>query len=48
MEQWVTFNRKYAEKWPVIITRKDPLPEATERDGEKGKLEKYFSEKPAQ
>ena len=30
--------------WPVIITKKDPLPEAEERDGETGKLEKYFSE----
>ena len=30
--------------WPVIVTKKDPLPEATERDGEPGKLGKYFSE----
>ena len=33
-EKWVEFNRKYAEQWPVIITKKDPLPEADERDGE--------------
>jgi hypothetical protein len=33
--------------WPVIITKKDPLPEAEARDGETGKLEKYFSEAPA-
>ena len=44
MEKWVEFNRKYSEIWPVIITQKDPLPEAEERDGETGKLEKYFSE----
>ena len=44
MEKWVEFNRKYSEMWPVIITKKDPLPEAEERDGETGKLEKYFSE----
>ena len=42
-ESWVEFNRKYSELWPVI-TKKDPLPEADERDGEEGKLEKYFSE----
>ena len=30
--------------WPVIVTRKDPLPEAEARDGESGKLQKYFSE----
>jgi len=44
MEEWVEFNRKYSEMWPVITQRKDPLPEAEERDGETGKLAKYFSE----
>ena len=48
MEKWVEFNRKYSEIWPVIITQKDPLPEAEERDGETGKLEKYFSENPGE
>ena len=47
-EQWVEFNRKYSEMWPVIVTRKDPLPDAEERDGETGKLEKYFSESPGE
>ena len=44
MEKWVEFNRKYSELWPVITERKDPLPEATERDGETDKITKYFSE----
>ena len=44
MEDWVTFNRKYSEAWPVIVTKRDPLPEAEERDGETGKMDKYFSE----
>ena len=44
----VEFNRKYSELWPVIITRKDPLPEAEARDGEEGKLDKYFSEAPGE
>jgi len=44
MEEWVTFNRKFSEAWPVLVTRRDPLPEADERDGEPGKMEKYFSE----
>jgi ferredoxin len=30
--------------WPVIITKKDPLPDADARDGEAGKLDKYFTE----
>ena len=46
MEKWVEFNRKYSMLWPVITQRKDPLPGAEERDGETGKLEKYFSESP--
>jgi ferredoxin len=38
----------YSLQWPVIITKKDPLPNAEERDGEEGKLEKYFSEAPGE
>ena len=41
-------GRKYAELWPVITQKRDPLPEATERDGEKDKLTKYFSENPGE
>ena len=44
MDEWVEFNRKYSEMWPVITQRKDPLPEAEARDGEPGKRDKYFSE----
>ena len=44
MEKWVDFNRKYSEAWPVIVTKKDELPDAEAHDGEEGKLEKYFSE----
>ena len=43
MEKWVEFNRKYSEMWPVIITKKDPLPNAEEMDGKEGKME-LFSE----
>ena len=47
-EKWVEFNRKYAEIWPVILSKRDPLPNADERNGEEGKLEKYFSENPGE
>ena len=43
MEKWVEFNRKYSEMWPVIITKKDPLPTADDMDGKEGKIE-LFSE----
>ena len=48
LEDWVELNRKYAELWPVITLRKDPMAEATDRDGETDKLTKYFSEKPGE
>ncbi len=45
-ETWVAFNLKYAEKWPVIIERKDPLDGAARHDGMAGKLQNLFSETP--
>jgi len=47
MEKWVEFNRKYSELWPVIITKKDQLPNAEEMDGKEGKME-LFSEAPGE
>ncbi len=48
MEKWVEFNRKYSEIWPVIYEKTDPQPDAENHEGEEGKLEKYFSEKPGE
>ncbi len=47
MQEWVEFNRKYSEVWPVILSAKDPLPEAEEMDGKADKLTTAFSESPA-
>jgi ferredoxin len=44
-EKWVEFNLKYSEMWPVIITKKDQLPNAEEMDGKEGKMS-MFSENP--
>jgi len=44
MEDWVVFNRKYAEQWPVITVRKDAPPDAKEFDGKPNKLATLFSE----
>ncbi|TRD20817.1 ferredoxin FdxA [Palleronia caenipelagi] len=46
-EKWVEFNRKYAELWPVIVTKKDQLSTAEEMDGKEGKIE-LFSEAPGE
>jgi len=44
MEKWVTINRQYAQEWPVITLKKEPLPDAEKYDGEPDKFTKYFSE----
>ena len=46
--EWVEFNRKYSEQWPNITIRRDPLPDAEKMDGEAGKFEKFFSDKPGE
>jgi len=44
-KRWVEFNNKWSLKWPVITTRKDPLPDHAKHSGEQGRLEKYFKDK---
>jgi ferredoxin len=39
--------RPDSEMWPVIITKKDPLPTADDMDGKPGKLD-LFSEAPGE
>ena len=43
MAKWVEFNRKYSEMWPVIVSKKDPMPGYEEMDGKPGKMS-MFSE----
>ncbi|CAG0910367.1 unnamed protein product [Cyprideis torosa] len=45
-EKWVEFNKEYAEKWPVITIRKDPMPNAEKFKDKKNKLEEDFSKEP--
>jgi ferredoxin len=42
-EKWLEVNREYSEKWPVLTTKKDPLPEAEEFKDVKDKFDQYFS-----
>ena len=46
-QEWVDFNRKYSQLWPVIYEQKDPLPDAEEWDGREGKME-HFSANPGE
>jgi ferredoxin len=41
--RWVEINREYSMQWPVITKKKEPLPDAKEMDGVKGKFEQFFS-----
>jgi len=43
LEKWIKLNADYAELWPVITIKKDPLPEAEAMDGKPNKLETLFS-----
>ena len=45
-EQWLEFNRDYAEQWPNISQRLDPLPGADEMKGKPGKFDAYFNPNP--
>lgn len=47
-EKWVEINRKYAEEWPNITLKKDPMPEAEEMKDKKDKFETDFSENPGE
>ncbi|GAA0785437.1 ferredoxin family protein [Roseibium denhamense] len=46
LEKWIELNAEYSEKWPNITEKREPLPDAEKFDGEKNKLEKYFSPNP--
>ena len=46
--KWLEVNREFAEKWPVITTKKDAPADADEFKGVEGKFEKFFSEKPGE
>lgn len=48
LDAWLELNRKFSTAWPNLTERRDPLADAKERDGESGKLEKYFSEAPGE
>lgn len=43
---WLSFNAKYSRRWPLIFTRRDPLPEAEAFDGVPNKFPRHFSSKP--
>ncbi|MBO6899973.1 MAG: ferredoxin family protein [Rhizobiaceae bacterium] len=45
LEEWVAINRDLSARWPVINTRKDPLPKADEMDGVPNKFETLVAAK---
>lgn len=48
LDHWLKVNTEFAQIWPNITSKRDPLPEAKEMDGVPGKFERYFSPKPGQ
>ncbi|PPC88349.1 MAG: ferredoxin [Hyphomicrobium sp.] len=48
IEQWLELNRKFAETWPNITTKKPSPADADTYKDESGKFEKYFSQNPGE
>jgi ferredoxin len=40
--EWVEINRKYAEQWPNITAKKNPLPQAEEFKDKQNKFKQFF------
>lgn len=47
-ERWELINMKFANEWPVLTEKRNPLPTADEYDGIPNKFEQYFSEAPGE
>jgi ferredoxin len=43
LDKWLKLNSEFAQIWPNITIKKDPMEGAKDLDGEEGKYEKYFS-----
>ncbi|MEM9223412.1 MAG: ferredoxin FdxA [Pseudomonadota bacterium] len=48
LEDFLELNARYANEWPNITVKKDPMPDASEFDGVDGKLAAHFSSEPGQ
>lgn len=46
LDSWLKLNADYAQVWPNITVKKEPMDGYKDMDGVPGKLEQYFSEKP--
>ena len=46
LERWLTLNADFAKKWPNITQKGTPPADAEKYQGENGKYETYFSDKP--
>lgn len=45
-EKWLIINAEYANSWPNITAKKEPLPDAKQWEGITNKFEDHFSPKP--
>ncbi len=44
--EWLEFNKKYSQLWPVLTVLLEPPQDADKYNGEKNKVAKYFDENP--
>jgi ferredoxin len=43
-QDWLELNRTYAERWPNIVSKKTPLPDADAQNGREGKATEFSPE----
>ncbi|MGH6924447.1 MAG: ferredoxin FdxA [Propylenella sp.] len=48
LDQWLSVNAEYANKWPNITVKRDAPADAHDFETVDGKFEKYFSAEPGQ
>ena len=48
LEQWLTVNAEYADKWPNITIKREPPADASEFENVPDKFAKHFSPEPGE
>ena len=48
LEKWLTLNADMSNNWPNITIKRDPPADGADFDGQAGKFEAHFSDKPGE
>ncbi|MBL4877043.1 MAG: ferredoxin family protein, partial [Cohaesibacteraceae bacterium] len=48
LEKWLQVNAEFADKWPNVTVKREPMPDAKKMDGVANKFAQHFSANPGQ